>query len=108
MEINGAVIGEKCSKSCLNGGFCLESDGQPQCYCLPEWEGEDCHLKKDFIPTYKLNSFKTFLRSSYRNSPCSFAPDLCYNGGKCFVNNATLACACDDAWGGSRCEEPSG
>ena len=108
IQINGGIIQKKCSKSCLNGGFCLELVEKSQCYCLPEWEGEYCHLRKNFIATYKLKSSNQLLRNSYRNGPCSFAPDLCLNGGICFVNDTTLACACQEAWGGSRCDEKSG
>merc|ERR1711972_1123157 len=70
----------RCLNYCSNeNGLCLIENDQPTCYCLPEWEGERC----DSIRT--ISEKKPLMtRIQARNTPCTYVPDLCKNGGVCY------------------------
>jgi hypothetical protein len=97
---------EQCfNNHCSNSGVCLIVDKIRQCYCLPEWEGEYCHLKRT-NHQIKFNQ----LRTQLRNTPCSYVPDLCKNSGVCYFDENTkkIACQCPYPYDGTRCDEYSG
>jgi len=101
------VVNDQCVNYCSNDAVCLPTanNNNPQCYCLPGWDGERCDIVAQVQQTYRIDK-KQILRSNLRVSPCSYRPDLCVHG-MCFVNNSQLACMCEADWAGARCEEIS-
>src|SRR5579871_266336 len=96
--INGNLLNstpKKCLNYCSNDGICVLKDNSPECYCLPEWEGEHCNLPRQFIPN-QGNDFIIMARTNLRASQCSLKPDLCKNGGVCYFKDNKYGCACPD------------
>jgi Notch-like protein len=96
--------GKQCLNYCSNDGVCLIMDNKAQCYCLPEWEGERCDLPRI---NHEMKFKKTNIQ--LRNSPCTYVPTLCKNGGVCFFDDQEkkLACQCPYPYDGPRCDEYS-
>jgi hypothetical protein len=97
-------VSKQCTNYCSNDGVCLLENASPTCYCLPEWQGNQCQSRRPF----QSGSSRLTNRIQTRSTPCSFVPDLCKNQGVCYVNVSKLACQCPYPWDGPRCEERSG
>jgi len=96
-------LDDQCLNYCSNDGICVIIKNQPQCYCLPEWEGELCKDPRE----YKLIQFDPSQRnqmSSARNHPCSLVPPNFCNGGLCQYDGTAFTCACPFDKAGTRCE----
>jgi hypothetical protein len=94
--------------NCANDAVCIKSGSRADCYCLPEWQGERCDIPREYKPTKMKINFQNS-RIDARNTPCSFVPTLCKNGGLCRYESSSkkLSCTCPDAYFGPRCEDPS-
>src|SRR5690348_1818449 len=77
---------ERCLNYCSNDGICLIINNKPECYCLPEWDGERCDIVRQIKTNYQSKSIKLIHRNYLRNDPCTFVPNLCKNGGVCFLD----------------------
>jgi len=101
---------DQCINYCSNDAVCLTVNNKPQCYCLPEWDGQFCDIIRQPQTNQNLPQIKQISRNNLRNTPCSYAPDLCKNGGVCYLDGTSnkLACQCPDTYSGPRCTEYSG
>jgi hypothetical protein len=98
----------KCSDYCSNDAMCAVENGIPQCYCLPEWDGDLCDIPREIPTSYQFLEKNSKLKSEFRSSPCDFYPNLCNGKGLCFLNGTKLACTCVYPNAGLRCDEISG
>lgn len=110
IETNCTAVHKRCSKSCLNDGFCLEINAKSRCYCLPEWQGEYCEQPREAPTTYTFITKNQLLRNTDPSDLCGYVPNLCQGRGACYVNETanTLSCQCVYPYAGSRCADYSG
>uniref|UniRef100_A0A6P8IV93 Neurogenic locus notch homolog protein 1-like n=1 Tax=Actinia tenebrosa TaxID=6105 RepID=A0A6P8IV93_ACTTE len=73
--------------SCYNGGRCETVSGQPQCKCLPPFEGPTCELENLCLPSGGKSR------------------DPCRNGGTCQSANGRISCICSVQYEGNNCEK---
>jgi len=98
--------GEQCFNYCSNDAVCLTVNNNRQCYCLPEWDGQLCDIPR----TDHQIKFTQNTRNNLRNTPCTYVPTLCKNGGICYFDEGVtnkVACQCPYPYDGPRCEEYS-
>lgn len=100
-----ATKDSRCLNHCSNDGVCVIVENSPQCYCLPEWEGETCdYVREQTDINEEQQDIVIMSRSNLRNSPCSLVPGLCKNSGLCQFADNKYSCACTDEFTGKRCE----
>lgn len=98
---------DKCDNYCFNDGVCVLNDGQVQCYCLPEWQGQRCQsIRQDDV--LRTIDNEAMVRVAARSPECLRAPpNMCLNGGLCTFENSSYSCACPVTHIGKRCQDPS-
>jgi len=104
------INNDRCINYCSNNAVCLTVNNKPQCYCLPEWDGQFCDIIRKQKSNQNISQIKQMSKNNLRNVPCTYVPDLCKNGGVCYLDDGTnkLACQCKYPYGGTRCDEYSG
>ena len=106
-----AYPSNKCKNYCLNEAVCVIKQDEPVCYCLPEWEGEQCDLvrQENFsVEEEEQGEGEIMERSSARSPECLLAPpNMCLNRGICRFENNSYSCECQPEFTGKRCKEPS-
>lgn len=105
-----SIRSEKCSNQCSKNAVCWTQKEIIKCYCLPEWDGENCDIPRETPTDYQFLDEKSKMKSEFRSTPCDFYPNLCNGRGLCFVNETAgkLACTCQYPYAGLRCDEISG
>ena len=98
-----ATKDKRCLNYCSNDGVCVIVKDAPQCYCLPEWEGEKCEDVREETSEGEEEEIIVMGRSNLRNDPCSLVPGLCKRG-LCQIKDNKYFCACPYEYSGKRCE----
>ncbi|XP_033738300.1 neurogenic locus notch homolog protein 1-like isoform X2 [Pecten maximus] len=103
----------QCTKSCMNGGYCVWSDSTTYCACPVQYYGDACELMCNTTKCVGgrcimyMNTSQCLCPGDYIGPMCydSCAETYCQNNGNCSTDmDGKLVCSCMDGFSGSRCE----
>ncbi|XP_044748344.1 sushi, von Willebrand factor type A, EGF and pentraxin domain-containing protein 1-like isoform X2 [Coccinella septempunctata] len=113
-----------CKLKCLNGGKCIEYDGNEYvCLCPEGFEGETCEIGTLYCQdglcenngtclekptTYECSCPKGFIGKRCNILPCDYNPcpknAICENVEEINANKNSFRCVCLDGWTGRSCD----